>query len=387
MTTTTTRAKRTTKNAAPKFPAAEQIAAAISELHIEERRDKEAGEKIDQIIRELRAEDAADHARPARDVFAEARVNGDWDAYLEALRRDAEAQDRTRHRNVMLSALQSQRASTIGEYSPKRRHRAAAGRQVLDYLADALPSILAAARALDLTGVPTDAEAAMTAAPDVVERYGQARQIVDAYTALRQAQTRAVLDISREDGGVGGDMGVRQNGQFRDALHLDATHLNNRRDALGQLRKQTDRDHVVRYAPGAREFFDNVPDPLFGPIGDDGFPVDVKNVIARCRWLGKWGTRLEFIVPSFEELTDLNRLAQAAVNPGAWRDGHGLVVRPGIDGRPDPDNARFLALAHLDYQRPDWDAPQDTGEAEAVADAAEANRQAARSAEHPGYAA
>ena len=98
--TTTTR-KRTTKNAAPKFPTAEQIAAAISEFHIEERRDKEAGEKIDQIIRELRAEDAADHARPARDVFAEARVNGDWDAYREALRRDAEAQDRTRHRNVM----------------------------------------------------------------------------------------------------------------------------------------------------------------------------------------------------------------------------------------------------------------------------------------------
>ncbi|MGN2298176.1 hypothetical protein ACSOSW_02690 [Micrococcus luteus KDCGSN] len=384
--TTTTR-KRTTKNANPKFPTAEQIAAAISEFHIEERRDKEAGEKIDQIIRELRAEDAADHARPARDVFAEARVNGDWDAYREALRRDAEAQDRTRHRNVMLSALQSQRASTIGEYSPKRRHRAAAGRQVLSYMADALPSILAAARALDLSGVPTDAEAAMTADPDVVERYGQARQIVDAYTALRQAQTRAVLDVAREDGSVGGDMGVKQNGQFRDALHLDATHLNNRRDALGQLRKQTDRDHLLRYAPGAREFFDNVPDPLFGPIGDDGFPVDVKNVIARCRWLGKWGTRLEFIVPSFEELTDLNRLAQAAVNPGAWRDGHGLVVRPGIDGRPDPDNARFLALAHLDYQRPDWDAPQGDTEAEAVADAAEANRQAARASEHPGYAA
>ncbi|WP_271437780.1 hypothetical protein [Micrococcus luteus] len=386
MTTTKTRAKRATKNA-PEFPTAEQIAAALSEFHIEERRDQEAGEAIDKLIRELRAEDAADHARPAHDVFAEARVSGDWGDYRAALEHDAAAQDRTRHRNVMLSALQSQRASTIGEYSPKRRHRAAAGRGVLDYLADALPSILAAARALDLTGVPTDAEAAMTAAPDVVERYGQARQIVDAYTALRQAQTRAVLEISREDGGVGGDMGVKQNGQLRDALHLDATHLNNRRVALGQLRKQTDRDHLLRYAPGAREFFEGVPDPLFGPIGDDGFPVDVKNVIARCRWLGKWGTRLVFIVPTFEELTDLNRLAQSAVNPGAWRDGHGLVVRPGIDGRPDPDNARFLALANLDYRRPDWDAPQDTGEAEAVADAARANRQAARASEHPGYAA
>ena len=382
--TTTTR-KRATKNA-PEFPTAEQIAAAIAESHIEERRDKEAGEMIDQIIRELTAEDADDHARPARDVFAEARVNGDWDAYREALRRDAEAQDRTRHRNVMLSALQSQRASTVGEYSPKRRHRAAAGREVLNYLAGILPSILAAAQALDLTGVPTDAETAMTAAPDV-ERYGQARRIVDAYAALRQAQTRAVIDISREDGGVGGDMGVRQNGQFRDALHLDAVHLGNRRATLGQLRKQIDRDRVLRYAPGAREFFEGVPDPLFGPIGDDGFPVDVNNVIARCRWLGKWGTRLEFIVPTFEELTDLNRLAQSAVNPGAWRDGDGLVVRPGIDGRPDPENARFLALAHLDYQRPKWDAPQGDTEAEAVADAAEANRQAARSAEHPAYAA
>ncbi|KZE69846.1 hypothetical protein [Micrococcus aloeverae] len=384
--TTTTR-KRTTKNAAPKFPAAEQIAAAISEFHIEERRDQEAGEAIDKLIRELRAEDAADHARPAHTAFAEARVSGDWGDYRAALEHDAEADERTRRRNHILSTLQRHRASTIGEFSKKKEHRAAAGREVLNYLADALPSILAAARALDLTGVPTDAEAAMTAAPDVVERYGQARQIVDAYTALRQAQTRAVIDVSREDGGVGGDMGVRQNGQFRDALHLDATHLNNRRAALGQLRKPTDRDHVLRYAPGAREFFEDVPDPLFGPIGDDGFPVDVNNVIARCRWLGKWGTRLEFIVPSFEELTALNRLAQSAVNPGAWRDGHGLVVRPGIDGRPDPDNARFLALAHLDYRRPAWDAPQDTGEAEAVADAAEANRQVARSAEHPGYSA
>lgn len=383
--TTTTR-KRTTKNA-PEFPTAAQIAAAISESHIEERRDEEAVEVIGKIIRELRAEDAADHARTASDVFAEARVNGDWDAYREALRREAEAQDRTRHRNAMLSTLQFQHTSIMGEYSPKRRHRAAAGRHVLDYLAEVLPGILEAARALDLTGVPTDAEAAMTTAPDVVERYGQARRIVDAYAALRQAQTRAVIDISREDGGAGDDMGVRQNGQFRDALHNDAVHLNNRRVALGRLHTQADRDRVLRYAPGAREFFEDVPDPLFGPIGDDGLPVDVDNVIARCRWLGKWSARLEFIVPSFEELADLNRLAQVAVNPGAWRDHDGLVVRPGIDGRPDPDNARFLALAHLDYCRPDWDAPQDDTEAEAVADAARANRQAARASDHPGYAA
>lgn len=390
LTTTKTRAQRTTKTA-PEFPTAEDIAAAVHEHGIEERRDQEAADALEELVQQIAREDSADHARPAHEVFREARISGDWQAYREALEHDAAAAERARVRRGIIQTLRDQRARVAGVDSPRLRHRAEAGRLTLDYLADALPSILDAAQDLDLDGLPSNPEAVMNAGPEAVEKFNKVRVVVDAYAALRRTQAQAVMDVSRDEHGASGvsDHGVKVSGQFRNALHFDATRLAERRAALSTLRHQRDRDHIRRYSPGAAEFFDQVPPEVFGPIGDDGFPTEVRGIISRAAWLRKWAGRLEFFVPDFEELGELNVAHNQAVNPRAWRDHHGVViVLNNIGGRPASGNAEAVdRLLNLSFKRPDWDGKGDDAEAEALADAAEANRQAARLAEHPGYAA
>ena len=379
--TTATRTKRTTTTA-PEFPTAEQIAAQVHEHGAEERRDQEAAEAMHRLARKAHMS-ATDPEPDVTAAYEDARVSGGWDAFEAVIREHVEWTERDNKRLRVVHALRDRTRPV----DPERRIalRADAGRLTLDYLAQSLPSILAAAQALDLAGVPASAEAVLNAGPEMVERFGKARAVVDAYSALRRAQAVAVRNIAAREVGGGTDMGVSTTGQFRDALHLDATWLSNRRNGITLLNKDATRNHVRRFAPGAEEFFDNAPDPLFGSITADGFPAECKTIPARAAWLKKWAGRLEFFVPDFDQLHLLHRAYSEALDVRNWKDRRGLVVQGDINKTPLPDDVDLTALVNLTYVRPDWDATPAEDVAQ-VADAAQANRQAARMSEHPGYA-
>lgn len=376
---------RTTKTST--YPSSETIAAQVHAHGEEERLDNAAQTAVFALLDKLG--DGADDPEPnLTAAFEQARLDGDWDAYGQTIGAHYDWEQRSKRRAYMVNTTRDRHRSIPIE----RRHatRAEAGRQTLDYLADALPQIIRAAQALDLTGVPATAEKALSAGKTAADKYTRAADVVAAYTTLRQAQAEAVKAVARVEMGRADDLGVFRTGQFREAMHNDATWLENRRVALmpesNTATAQRLRQQMAR-VPGAEEFFDGVPEPLFGPIGEDGYPVECKTVPARAVWLAKWSTRLEFWVPSFEQLRELAEVYNITMSIQAWPEQHGLTLVVGKDGRPAAGNDERVALVNPGYVRPDWDAPQDDTEAEAVADAAEANRQAARSAEHPGYAA
>ncbi|MEV8357191.1 hypothetical protein AB0P30_10230, partial [Micrococcus luteus] len=125
------------------------------------------------------------------------------------------------------------------------------------------------------------------------------------------------------------------------------------------------------------------PAELFGPITADGFPAECTTVPARAQWLATWSTRLDFWVPEFEDLQQLQHLYGSAINPEHWQDRKGLVLANTYEGESAADNAERLALVNLDYRRPDWDTPQPEPTAEDL-DAITANRAALPREQHPG---
>lgn len=84
------------------------------------------------------------------------------------------------------------------------------------------------------------------------------------------------------------------------------------------------------------EFLDDAPAELFGPITADGFPAECTTVPARAQWLATWSTRLDFWVPEFEDLQQLQHLYGAAINPEHWQDRKGLVLANTYEGRAPP---------------------------------------------------
>lgn len=385
--TTATKKKNST------FPTPEDIAAAVHEHGIEQRRDDEARRGMLALIARMNA--AADDPAPDRQgAYEQARVCGDWAAYEQVFRAHADWRERAEKRARMANELRE--LARPDENGRRHRLMEEAGEQTLGYLSGVLPSILDAARALDLEGVPYSAEAVIQSSKAVQDKYTRASEVVASYAALRRAQGQAVQDVSTARQGTWNTRdswphtatasAAQTHGQFRNAIHLDAGLLNNRRNVLAMLRMDADRRRIRRFSPGAVEFLDDVPASLFESIGADGFPVNVNGVIPRAAWLKKWSARLEFFVPSFDELSRLQAYHNRAADARAWKDGHGLVLEDNDRGGPASENAEALELIGYEWKRPDWDAPEAEPDA-AVIDAAEANRAAAKNRTHPGLAA
>ncbi|MBO1029668.1 hypothetical protein IPU79_10870 [Micrococcus luteus] len=374
-----------TTKTAPAYTTAENIRAQVHAHAEEERRDASAHGAMLNLMQKI-GDGREDPEPDLNAAYEQARISGDWEEYERIFRAHDDWADRSAKRARMANNLRNR---AIPNPERRRTLKGDAGRLTLTYLAGALPSILDAAQRLTLHGVPSTAEAAMTADPRARGHYLEAAAVVDAYRALRRAQAAAVTDINATVAeSFGGPSKVSSQsvltiGQFRDALHLDATWLSNRRNAIGQLRSSATRAHLRRYVPGIVEFLDDAPAELFGPITADGFPAECTTVPARAQWLATWSTRLDFWVPEFEDLQQLQHLYGAAINPGHWQDRKGLVLANTYEGESAADNAERLALVNLDYRRPDWDTPQPEPTAEDL-DAITANRAALPREQHPG---
>lgn len=377
---------RTTTDA-PAFPTAAAIAAAVNEHHAEERRDRDAARALLRLSGQL--SNGADDPEPdLHGAFQTARVSGQWDDYAAVYAEHLDWRERAQRRAVAGNELR-EASNRITSSEDRHAHRAAAGRLTLDYLAGALPEVLAAARALELEDVPGTAEAALRAGADTAARYTAAAQVVEAYTAARTAQAEAVRDIARQEIGAGDrTVNVWTTGQFADALHVDATWLSARRHALAPgVETEAARELRARMArvDGAAAFFTGAPAELFGPIGRDGFPRELDTVPARARWLAVWSERLTFTVPTWEQLHALAEAYRGALDPLSWRRDDGLVIYSGVSGAPAEANAEAVRLVRPDYVRPDWDG--DGAEDDGVREAAEANAAAAQPEQHPGIRA
>ena len=372
---------RTTKTST--YPSPETIAAQVHAHGEEERLDNAAQTAVFALLDKL-GDGAHDPEPNLTAAFEQARLDGDWDAYGQIIGAHYDWEQRSKRRAYMVNTTRDRHRVIPIE----RRHatRAEAGRQTLDYLVDALPQITRAAQALDLTGVPATAEKALSAGKTAADKYTRAADVVAAYTTLRQAQAEAVKAVARVEMGRADDLGVFRTGQFREAMHNDATWLENRRVALmpesNTATAQRLRQQMAR-VPGAEEFFDGVPEPLFGPIGEDGYPVGVTSIPARAAWLAKWSARLEFWVPPFDQLREQAEVYNITLSVQAWPEQHGLTLVVGKDGRPAAGNDARVALVNPGYVRPDWDAEAPEDDAQ-VQDAAQANARAARLAQHPG---